>query len=1217
MSKPPDSALVVASSAGLASEICERLERAGWAGVPVVGMPAALRAQRAQHPWLLVIDAAIAAHEVSTVCAEAQSTARDSSALTVLLLGPEPTQEDYALGQRLGITDYLSFDLEGPALKARMVALRRLHDAERSQPSEAPKPYDPTSEGSSWHKDLAAAEAARRESDDRFQSLVRASPSGIYLTDIEGRCVYANDSWCAMAGLSPSEALGDGWQTGLHPDDRERVLAAWKEMVAWGSDWAQDYRFVSREGGTTWVSGTIASIRDSAGQVTGYVGINIDITKRKEIEEALKASDERFALAMEAAQDGLFDWDLRTNSIFYSPGWKRILGYDDDELKNEFDTWSTLTHPEDVETSWAMLNEVIERRRPRFELEFRMRHKDGSWVDILSRANALFDEHNEPTRVVGTHVDITERKKSRARVEELVTKLEQAQDVARLGSWEYELATEQSTWSKQMFRIAGIDPSQGEPSWQEHQSRVHPDDWPKVMNAFSEGLQLGRAHFFEYRVAWSEGQYRWVSSQTRAVRNSDGEIIRLQGTTQDIHERKCIEEELRESENKYRTLAENIGIGVAMVSPQMKVLTVNRQMREWFPSIAQRNLCHEAFNCSVVDTSCSACPTVKTMVDGQTHERSVQMQTADGVQLFRVVSTPVIGAGGQVEAAIEMIENVTSRRRAESALEDSEKRFRSLFEGVPISLWEEDYSQVLAYLDTLGFRELTDFVQYLDAHPEVVKECASRVSITTVNQATLALHGASSSEDLIAGLPGTFTPRSYEAFKSQLVAIWRGQDSWRSHTELKTLDGAPLQVVVQWHVPAEHLATMSRVFVSITDLSEKSSLERQLLQAQKMESVGRLAGGVAHDFNNLLTVILNYSSLIREALDPNDPLYEDIEEVRMAGERAADLTRQLLAFSRKQIVEPQVVSLNTILTSSQKMLQRVIGEDINLIFNLADDLEDVDIDPGQVSQILMNLAVNARDAMADGGRLSVQTSNVMVDHTFLEQRPYATYGRHVVMTVADSGHGMDSETQNKVFEPFFTTKDVDRGTGLGLSTVYGIVKQAGGIIEVESEIEVGTRFQIYLPVAVREAGSPVLSVGGTTSQSHSATVLLIEDEAAVRAVTTRILKAGGHTVLEAGHPFEALGLAKLHGSAIDLVLTDVIMPAMSGMECYQELSGIVPDLKVLYMSGYTPDAIAQRGVLTEGTHFIRKPFTVRALQDKVRAVLEGRDQGSSDVTVDD
>ncbi len=1210
MSRSPDSIHVVASSSDVAREICKRLEPAGSSGVPVVGVAAVLQAIADSQPWLWVVDAGIGSQDAGELGAAIRSSQVPS--LLVLRVDQAPTRDDYALGQRLGVTDYLAADLAGAGLKARLNLLRRLYNAEHSahpgaQPSEGPR----------WLKDLEAAEAARRVSEDRLQSLLKASPSGIYLTDVEGNCVYANDSWCTMAGLSLSEALGDGWQAGLHPDDRERVYTEWKEMAAYHREWAQDYRFVTRDGKMTWVSGTIASIRDSAGQLTGYVGINTDITQRKQAEEALRVSDERFALAMEAAQDGLFDWDLRTNSIFYSPGWKRILGYEDDELKNEFETWSTLTHPDDVESSWAMLNEVIARRRPRFELEFRMRHKNGEWVDILSRANALFDDDNQPMRVVGTHVDITERKKARARVEELVTTLEQAQEVAKLGSWEYDPVTERPTWSKQMFRIAGIDPSQGEPSWQEHKDRVHPDDWPKVATAFSDGLQTGDAHFLEYRVLQSDGRYRWVSSQTRAVRDSRGETIRLQGTTQDIHERKCIEEELRESENKYRTLAENIGIGVAMISPDMKVLTVNRQMREWFPLMAKRSLCHQAFNCSVVDTTCSACPTVKTMVDAQTHERSVQMQTADGVQLFRVVSTPVIGGGGEVEAAIEMIENVTSRRRAESALEDSEKRFRSLFEGVPISLWEEDYSQVLTYLDTLGFRELPDFVQYLDDHPEVVTECVSRVSITTVNQATLALHGASDSDDLIAGLPATFTPRSYEAFKSQLVAIWRGQDSWRSHTELKTLDGVPLQVVIQWHVPAEHLATMSRVFVSITDLSEKSSLERQLLQAQKMESVGRLAGGVAHDFNNLLTVILNYSSLIREALDPNDPLYEDIEEVRLAGERAADLTRQLLAFSRKQIVEPQVVNLNTILTRSQKMLQRVIGEDINLVFNLSDELHDVDIDPGQVSQILMNLAVNARDAMPDGGRLIVQTSNVMVDHAFLEQRPYATYGRHIVMTVADSGHGMDSETQNKVFEPFFTTKDVDRGTGLGLSTVYGIVKQAGGIIEVESELEVGTRFQIYLPVALRQAGGPTLTSGTINTQSHSATVLLIEDEGAVRAVTSRILKAGGHTVLQAGHPFEALGLAKVHGACIDLVLTDVIMPAMSGMECYQQLSEIVPDLKVLYMSGYTPDAIAQRGVLTEGTHFIRKPFTVRALQDKVRAVLEGRDQGSSDVAVDD
>ncbi len=667
--------------------------------------------------------------------------------------------------------------------------------------------------------------------------------------------------------------------------------------------------------------------------------------------ERVLSSGERFNLAMDAAQDGVYDWDLVTGQIYFSPDWKRMLGYEDAELPNDISVWEKLTEPADVNLARTMHEELIARRRDRFEIELKMRHKEGGWVHVLSRGTAAFDERGEAIRIVGTHVDITERKR--------------------------------------------------------------------------------------------------------------------------------IEEELR----------------------------------------------------------------------------------------------------------------------------ISEVRFRSLFESVPVSLWEEDYSAVLHYLKELESQEIEDIDQYLIDHPEVVKTCAERVRICAVNQASLRLHKAESVDELLAGLPATFTPQSYVHFRDQLSAIWHGADQWSTEAEVRTLDGESRQVVINWAVPPEHRETLARVLVCLLDVSEKASLEHQLLQSRKMESIGRLAGGVAHDFNNILTVILNYSNIILDQLKSGDPLRVEIEQIRLAGERAADLTRQLLAFSRKQIVEPRVIDLNQLMQSAERMLKRLIGEHIVLEFDLEEGLNRVDMDPGQVNQVLVNLAVNARDAMPEGGRMEFRTRNVELDEPFAKKHPGSGIGPHVLITVSDSGHGIDDETLGMVFEPFFTTKPMDQGTGLGLATVYGIIKQGAGSIFAESQVGVGTTFSIYLPVAKREP-EDLQSTARSESSSETATILLIEDEDPVREVTRRMLTASGYQVIAAADPHEALDLAREHGDSIDMILTDVVMPGMSGRDCYRQLGEIVPGIPALFMSGYTPDAIAHQGVLDEGMHFIQKPFTIPVLRQKLQEVLE-------------
>jgi PAS domain S-box-containing protein len=392
--------------------------------------------------------------------------------------------------------------------------------------------------------------------------------------------------------------------------------------------------------------------------------------------------------------------------------------------------------------------------------------------------------------------------------------------------------------------------------------------------------------------------------------------------------------------------------------------------------------------------------------------------------------------------------------------------------------------------------------------------------------------------------------------------------------------------------------------VFFNDVTERKLLQDQLIQAQKMESIGRLAGGVAHDFNNLLTVISGYSELLLARRGIGNPVLGHVTEIQRAAARAASLTRQLLAFSRQQVLEPQVLDLNVIISNTDKMLRRLIGEDIELVTIAGTALGRVKADAGQMEQVVMNLAVNARDAMPKGGRLTIETANVELDEAYARRHVAVKPGPHVMLAMSDTGMGMDSETQARIFEPFFTTKEKGKGTGLGLATVYGIVKQSGGNIYVYSNLGHGTTFKIYLPRVDGALESVNTPKARTEVPQGCETVLLVEDEESVRSLLQGILRSNGYTVLEASRGEEALGICEGHKGAIHLLLADVVMPQMSGRELAERLISTRPQMKVLYMSGYTDDAVVRHGVLESNAAFLQKPFTPEILARKVRLVLD-------------
>jgi two-component system cell cycle sensor histidine kinase/response regulator CckA len=518
--------------------------------------------------------------------------------------------------------------------------------------------------------------------------------------------------------------------------------------------------------------------------------------------------------------------------------------------------------------------------------------------------------------------------------------------------------------------------------------------------------------------------------------------------------------------------------------------------------------------------------------------------------------------------ALALAALMTERNVAVEAVTESEAHYRVLFERHPNPLWVYD-------VETAKF--------------------------LAVNEAAVQHYGYSGSEFLGMTLEAIRSPEDAERLgthKSKLLAGLVEVGEWRHRTK----DGTIIDVDIARHTLT--FAGRPAALEIARDITQRKSLEAQLLQAQKMEAVGRLAGGVAHDFNNLLTVILGSAELLLDSLGRNHPEREEAEEIRKAALRAADLTRQLLAFSRQQILAPQVLDLNEVVANMDKMLRRVIREDIDLRTVPSRDLRAVRADRGQLEQVVMNLAANARDAMPTGGKLTIETANVELDEAYARAHATAKPGSYVMLAVSDTGVGMDAETRARLFEPFFTTKPKGKGTGLGLATVYGIVKQSGGYIWVYSEPGRGTTFKIYLP-RVEDAAVPSGSTpAAPPSLRGSETILLVEDQEEVRRLTHRVLEARGYTLLVAASGIEALRVAEAHPGPIHLLVTDVIMPAMSGREVGLLLAPARPETKVLYVSGYADESIVHHGVLEPGIAFLQKPFTAEALARKVREVLD-------------
>ena len=696
---------------------------------------------------------------------------------------------------------------------------------------------------------------------------------------------------------------------------------------------------------------------------------------------------------------------------------------------------------------------------------------------------------------------------------------------------------------------------------------------PELYQNLWETITSGGEWRGEFHNRKMNGDLFWEFASISPIADDRGRITHFLAVKEDITERKHAEEALRASEQRFRSYFELGLIGMAITSPTKGLLEVNDEFcrilgyergelmtRTWAELTHPDDL---AADVSQFDRVLSG------EIDGYSMEK--RWIRKDSRIVDSVISVKCVRHDdGSIDHFVALVHDISDRKRAEEALARSELRFRSLIENAL------DIIAVVAPDGALHYTS-PSIERVLGYDPE-------RLASASVFD---LIH-----PDDLPGARERFR-RTLEAgtrFEQVDVRVRHANASWRTLAMI----GKP--------APPE---TGTRgLILNARDVTESRAVEEQLRQAQKMEAVGRLAGGIAHDFNNLLTAIMGYGELAASRLTTEDPARAELSEIARAARRAADLTGQLLAFSRKQVLQPRVVSLNEIVGDTEKLLRRLIGEDVELVTRLREPLGSVKADPGQLGQALVNLAINSRDAMPRGGTLTIETSEVDLDADYSAFHFDVPPGRYVVLAVSDTGTGMDAQTLSHVFEPFFTTKEAGRGTGLGLSMVYGVVKQSGGHVTAYSEPGIGTTFRILLPRVEGVPGSERAPSAPAAPAGGAETILVVEDEEAVRRLACRSLEIQGYRVLPAATAAEALLLCENHAGEIHLMVTDVVMPQMGGRALAERAAAARPRMKVLFMSGYTDDAIMQHGVLDVGVAFLQKPFTPRSLAQKVREVLD-------------
>lgn len=947
----------------------------------------------------------------------------------------------------------------------------------------------------------------------------------------------------------------------IHGEDRPYVARLLEQSMRTG-DGEGEWRVIWPDGTVHWIAGRWRVFKDEKGRPVRMLGMDFDITERKRAEQALRQSEERFRLLVEHIHDALVIDDVAGKVTFANDQFLALFGFKQEQLPH-------LKLEDYVAPEWREQMRDRHDRRVRGEaaathFEYEGLRQDGRRLWLEADVVPLLDDTGRVTGTQSAIRDISERKQTQRSMADALRYARRILDTSPVGIVTYKASGETVAANLASAQLIGASMEQVRA-----QNFRHLESWRQsgLLAAAEEALANGAQRNCEVHTTSMFGKEIWVNAHFVPFTYADEP--HLLALFEDINERKQAEQQLLRKTEELEAVFQSLpdlyfrmrrdGTILDYLSDERRKLYAppeqffGKRMQSVLPAEVGRQF-------------------EKALHELEQSSKPVAFEyglPADGkVYLFEARLSRLHG-----DEVVALVRDITERKRAEEALRQAEEKYRRIFEEAVIGLFQT-----------------TPDGKYLSVNPELARlygyDSPAELMASRTDIAHQAYANPSERELFKRQVEekGSLHNFEYQAYRKDGTKLW-----WRENARVvRDSSGAVLYYEG-----------------TVEDITERKVLEEQLRLAQRLEAVGRLAGGVAHDFNNTLGVIIGYSQLLEDPQGLTEIQNKQVKEIRKAADRAATITRQLLAFSRKQILQPRVLNLNELTAEVSKLLRRLIGEDVELVINAGSDLGRVKADPGQIEQVIMNLAVNARDAMPQGGKLVIETANADLDEGYAAGHPPLQPGRYVMLAVSDTGCGMDAETKAHIFEPFFTTKELGKGTGLGLSIVYGVVKQSNGYIWAYSEPGQGTTFKIYLP-RVEESPDTIASrTPELVLPGGAETILLVEDEGSLRTMARVFLESKGYTILEAESGQEALEIAQRHRGQIHLLLTDVIMPGMSGRKLAEAVAASRAGIKLLYMSGYTDELVTQHGILSPGTRLLEKPFTRDSLLRRVRSVLDG------------
>ncbi len=1036
------------------------------------------------------------------------------------------------------------------------------------------KPFKLAEQQALLNSALQAAVKEANEERARTASILAAIGDAISIQDTDFKVLYQNTAHKNIIGEHVGECCYRAYEKQEQRCDGCGLAMSFKDGGVHTVE-----RSAPTDHGMIQVEITSSPVRDSSGKIIAGVEVVRDITERKRVERELKSREAQLAESQRIAHIGSWERNIRTDEVQWSDEIYRLFGFDPQTKPNSQSVLDVI-HPDDRERFSTAAREAVSAGTP-YSVDFRIRRANGTEAVIHSRGEVIRDASGNPAFLRGTAQEITERKQWEQALKNQWHLAEAAIQNSAVATFVLDAEHRVVVWNKACEVLTGHPAAsiigttdQWRPFYKQNRSTLAdiiidenfkdlPDLYPEYSRSeLAPGGLHAEGWFYNLN-----GKDRYIIFDASPILDTRGKLLLSIETLQDITERKLAEDLIKESEKRYHSLFDNAHVMIQSVSPDGHFLFVNPAWRKAL-GYSQEDLLTLTL-LDVLDESCKPrCQDLfKRVMSGESvafFEVKFVAKNGKAVDIEGNASASVVD--GKVISTQSILRDVTERNKLEQqvflAKQDWEETFNTITDMVTVH--DKDYTIIRANkaaekilgLPLLDISKVKCFNYY--------------------HGSACPPNGCPSCQSLITGKPST--SEMYEPHLKKFIEI-RAIPRLDKNGEIEGLI----------HV--------------VRDISERKKLEEQLFQAQKMEAVGQLAGGVAHDFNNILTAILGDVYILGMKLGAQSPLTQYVDDIRTSSEKAAALTQSLLAFSRKQVINPKPMDLNATVKKIQKLVARIVSEDISLKIVQAVTELTVMADSGQLEQVMVNLITNARDSMPQGGTLTIATTLKQIDDAYIAKYGFGKVGTYALLSVADTGTGMDEKTRERIFEPFFTTKEVGKGTGLGLSIVYGIIKQHNGFIDCFSAPGAGTAFNIYLPL-VDETHKAEDRIGTTVPDRGKEYILLAEDDARVRKTTKAIIEEFGYRVIEAMDGEDAVRKFNENRDAIQLLVMDVIMPGKNGKEAYEEIKAIKPKVKVLFLSGYSNDIIHKKGILDESLNFLSKPASPVALLSKIREVLD-------------